>query len=200
MKKILMMTAIAAMMASPALAADDKAAAPLPGYTFGIVDMTKVVKETDAAKDILKQWEGKRKEYQAQVTKGEESLRTANDALVKEKDKLSKEALADKGRAFDEKVRKWKIDAAEHNRILEVAMAGAMSQLRRESAGVVASIAKERQYSAVFTQDAVMISRPELDLTPLVIEKMNKDVKNIPIDWAAAEKVVSTEAGGDKKK
>ena len=51
---------------------------------------------------------------------------------------------------------------------------------------VLADIAKEKKLSAVFTEDAVMLSVPEMDMTDEVIKRMNDTVKKIPVDWSAA--------------
>ena len=206
-KKTIMIAGISAIAAfsAPAFAADAPAAtapaaAASTGLTFGIVDMNKVMQTTDAAKDIFNQMEVKRKEYQAQISKEEDSLRSAEQEIVKQKDTLSKDAFEAKRKAFEEKVLQGQKLVQDRKKILDQAFGGAMNNLRHEAAKIVASAAKERHYSAVFTQDAVMISTPDLDMTDVVIDQMNKNDKKIPVDWAAAASDDASDAKGSKKK
>lgn len=206
-KNAILLLAVSAMTAvsAPALAAAATSAAPAPaaaatGLTFGVVDINKVLQTTDAAKDVFNQMEGKRKEYLAQISKEEDSLRSMQQELDKSKGTLSKEALEEKGKAFEEKYQQWQKLAQNRKEVLDLAFEDAMNQLRHKAAEIVATEAKQRHYSAVFTQNAVMMSTPDLDMTDAVIAQMNKEVKKIPIDWAAATKA-SEEAGkGAKKK
>jgi len=173
-------------LASPTLAADVPAA-PAP-VSFGIVDMNKVMQTTEAAKDILAQLESKRKEYQNDITKEEDALRTSEQDLIKKKDTLSKEEFEKQRKSFEEKVMSGQKLVQEKKVSLDQAFNVSMTRLRNEAAKIVAEVAKEKGYSAVLTQDAVMISVPTLDITDIVIERMNKTVKKIPVEWAPAAK------------
>jgi outer membrane protein len=200
-KKTIVIFGIAAIggLSLPALAADAPAAATAPATsapTFGIVDMDKVMQTTEAAKDIFNQMETKRKEYQAQISKEEDSLRAAGQDLEKQKNTLGKDAYEQKAKALQEKFDGEQKLVRDRKRIMDQAFAGAISKLRTEATRVVAGIAKDRHYSAVFTEDAVMISTPDLAMTDVVIAQMYTDVKKIPIDWTAA---AADEPSGKKK-
>lgn len=176
------------ILAAPAFAADEPASA---ASAFGVVDMNKVMQITDVAKDIFSQMEVKRKEYQTNISKEETSLRAAEQEILKQKDSLSKDEFDKKRKEFEEKVINGQKFVQERKRILDQAFSSSMGNLRGEAIKIVAEVAKERNYSAVFTQDAVMISTPSLDMTGVVIERMNKSVKKIPIDWSASTAAVA---------
>jgi outer membrane protein len=196
--KAMMVLGISAVAAFsvPALAADAPAAPAAAGLTFGVVDMNKVLQTTDAAKDVFSQLDVKRKEYLTQISKQEDSLRVLQQELDKQKGTLSKEALETKRKAFEEKYQEWQKLAQNRKAVLDRAFESAMNKLREKAAEIVAAAAKQKHYSAVFTQNAVMMSTPDLDLTDTVIEQMNKTVTKIPVDWAAA----SNEAADAGKK
>lgn len=177
------------LLAAPAFAADEPAPA---AQTFGVIDMNKVMQITNVAKDIFSQMEVKRKEYQANISKEETSLRAAEQEILKQKDSLSKDEFEKKRKEFEEKVVNGQKLVQERKRILDQAFSSSMGNLRGEAIKIVAEVAKERNYSAVFTQDAVMISTPNLDMTDVVIERMNKQVKKIPIDWSASTAAVTS--------
>lgn len=187
MKTTISMLALAAALtafAAPALAAEQPAAATTP--VFGFVDVSKVLQTTDAAKDILAQMDVKYKEYQAKIKKEEDSLRDMETSLAKEKDTLSKEAFQEKYKVLQEKFSKEQKMVQDSKRTFDKALSTAMNQLRAEAATVVKGLAEEKHYAAVFTQDAMIVSVPELDMTSEVIARLNKNVKKISVDWAAA--------------
>lgn len=193
-KAILLAGAVALLrLAVPAFAAETPAI-----QSFGVVDMNKVLQMTDAAKEIFNQLESKRKEYQSQISKEEEKLRSAEQEILKEKDSLSKEAFDKKRREFEESLVNGQKLVQDRKMTLDHAFNTSMAKLRNEAAKIIAKVAEERRYTAVLTQDAVMISTNDMDMTGVVIERMNKGVKKIPVDWtppaAAAEKT------GKKKK
>jgi outer membrane protein len=200
-KNLALVMGIIAMngLITPVLAADAPAAAPA-AVTFGVVDMNKVLQTTDAAKDIFNQLEGKRKEYQAQISKEEDSLRSAEQEIMKQKDTLSKEEFEKKRTGFEEKVLGGQKLVQDRKHILDQAFNNSMGNLRNEAAKIVAEIAKEKSYSAVFTQDAIMISDPKLDMTDVVVDRMNRSVKKMPIDWTASAAASESDAKSAKKK
>ncbi len=184
LKKTILLTGMAAIMAlsTPSLAAD-KPEGTL--QSFGVVDMNKVLQTTDAAKDIFSQLESKRKEYQSQISKEEENLRSAEQEILKQKDTLSKEAFDKKRKEFEGKLVNGQKLVQDKKVILDHAFNSSMAKLRSEAAKIIAKIAEEKHYTAVLTQEAVMISTPDMDMTALVIERMNSGVKKIPVDWSA---------------
>lgn len=200
-KKTILMMGVSALAAfsAPAMASDAPAAGQASGQTFGIIDMRKVMNTSDAAKDVISQIEAKSKEYQSQISKDEDSLRSSEQELMKQKDTLSKEAFDDKYKALAEKGQQEQKLVQEKKNILDRAFDGAMNTLRQDAAGIVRVEAKDKHYSAVFLADAVMMSTPDLDMTDAVIEELNKTVKNIPVDWASAMAVSDAVAGAPGK-
>ncbi len=186
--KALLAISISAMTAFsiPAMASAPAAS----GQTFGVVDMNRVLQTTDAAKSIFKQMDSRRKRYQDEISKAENSLRSSEEELQKQKDTLSKDAFETKQKAIEEKVVDGQRMVQNRRQILDQAFSTAMGSLRRSAAQIVAHIAKEKHYSAVFTDQAVMMSMPDMDMTKAVIDQMNKKVRHISIDWKQASRDV----------
>jgi Skp family chaperone for outer membrane proteins len=76
----------------------------------------------------------------------------------------------------------------EKKKTLDDAYGRSMGKLRAEAAKIIAEVAKERGYSAVFTQDAVIMAAEDLDMTDEVIARLNKNVKKIPVEWTGKKK------------
>lgn len=169
------------------LAAMPAAASPSPA-TFGVIDLNAIMQTSDAAKGILSALEGKRKEFQAQILKEEDALRAAGQQFEKEKATLDKDKLEARRRALDERLFNGQKMVQERKAVLDRAFNDSMLRLKKEAAKIVAEIAKERNLSAVLTQEAVILSVPELDLTDEVIKRLNAKVKKIPVEWTEVKK------------
>lgn len=181
MKTKIAMIAALAMMALTAPAKAEEST-----FSFGVVDMSKVMANTTAAKDVFSQLEEKRKQYQTDISKEENALRSAEQDIMKQKDSLARDEFDKQRKGFEEKVIKGQKLVQDRKRILDQAFNSSMLRLRGEAAKIVATLAKERKYSAVFTQEAVMMSTPEMDMTEEVISRMNKELKKISVDWSAS--------------
>lgn len=193
MKKTVMTVAVILMAGfSPAASAAD-------AKPFGVVDMNKVMQTTDVAKDIFSQLDAKRKEYQVQISKEEDALRAEEEGILKQKNKLSKEDFAKKGKTFEEKVLNGQKNVQNRKRTLDVAFNKYMSSLHAEAEKIITDVAKEKNYPAVFTREALVISSPDLDMTDAVIERMNKNVKKMTIDWTVTDETAAPSGGADKK-
>jgi outer membrane protein len=170
-------------LASPALAED----APAGVQTFGVVDTSKVLRTSEAAKGIFGALEGKRKEFQAQIAKEEDKLRADGQKFEKEKATLTKEQAEARHKEIEQKLYNGQKMVQERKALLDRTFNDSMMKLKAETAKIVAEIAKEKGYSAVFAQEAVLLSSPTLDMTDEVIKRLNDKVKSIPIDWSAAK-------------
>ena len=161
-----------------------------PAYAekYGVIDMTRVMKETSAAKGIFNELESKRAEYQKQVQKEEDTLRTAEQEIIKQRSKLSEEEFNKKRREFEDQLMKAQKMVQERKEVLDSAFTSSMNKLRSEAAKIVAGVAKEKGYSTVFTNEAVILAEPSLDMTDEVVARLNKDVKSISVDWTAKKK------------
>lgn len=180
--KLLMTVAAAAFMVSTT-------ASFAAEYSFGVVDMNVVMQKASAAKSIMKQLDDKKEAYRKQIDGKEKELRAAEEKIVKEKDKLSKDEFEKKRESFKQDVIKGHKLVQKDKLILDRAFNMSMTELRKNISAVIADIAKEKNYAAVLTQNSVMMSKPELDITAEVIEKLDDKVKTIKIDWDEAAKV-----------
>jgi len=187
MKTILLLAGIIAMtgIALPVLAANKTT--PVPSVqSFGVIDMSKVMQTTSAAKDIFSQLNNKREKYQIQISKEEIVLRATGLEIEKQKDSLSKSDFNKKRKEFEEKITNGQKLINDRKQILDQAFNNSMKNLRDKAAKIVADVAKEKGYSLVFTQDAVMLSASGFDITDVVIERLNKTVAKLPVEWPAA--------------
>jgi outer membrane protein len=153
------------------------------GMSYGVVDMNKILQTADAAKGLFAELEAKRKEFQTQIAKEETALRTTEQEIIKQKEKLTKEQFEVKRKEFEGKVTAAQKTVQSRKETLDKAFAEAMGKLRVEILKVSADVAKEKGYNAVFSQEAMVLADQKMDITKEVIEGVNKSVKKIPVEW-----------------
>ena len=125
----------------------------------------------------------------------------ARQKIENQKGSFSREAFDKERKEFEKKVASGQELVNSRKQILDQAFNDSMNNLRDKAAKIVANVAKEKGYSVVFTQNAVMLSKPSFDITNIVIERLNKNVKKFPVTWPAS--IVQEEAPtakSDKKK
>ncbi len=168
---------VAALLAVPAAAQADQK------YTFGVIDMARVMKETDAAKGIFSALESKRSEYEKQIQKEGDTLAQLEKDIVAKKSKMSEEEFNKARKDFEDKLVKAQKMVQERKQTLDKGMADGINQLRKAAAEITADVAKERGYASVLTQEAVVLAEPSLDVTDEVVKRLNAKVKKIDIKW-----------------
>ena len=58
----------------------------------------------------------------------------------------------------------------------------ALGTLKEEVMSITANIAEKKGYSLVLTRDSVVIVDKNLDITEIVLEQMNANMKSIPLN------------------
>ena len=112
-------------------------------------------------------------------------LRSQEQEFGKEKDTLSSAEAGKKQDEIKKRIYNFQKLTQEREKVFDRAYNELVNKMKNETVKIVADIAKKKGFSAVLTQDAVMLSLPEMDITDEVIARLNDTVKKIPIDWTA---------------
>src|ERR1700726_4066007 len=106
-----------------ALAQQPPAATPPPAapppLSVMVVDVQTLAQNSKAAKMVRQQIEGKRAEYQKDLTHQEDDLRKESEALQRQQATLSAEAFKAKGRELQGKVNQYERDLQSKRQALE---------------------------------------------------------------------------------
>lgn len=149
--------------------------------TIGVVDFNVVLQKTSAAKSIKDQLEKKREAFTSTLASEQKDLQSAENELLKKRSTLSKEEFEKERQAFEKDIINVDSKLKDMRRQLDESMARAMGELRAESTKIIAEIAKEKELEMVLSQDAVVLAEKSMNITDLVVERMNKQVKNIKV-------------------
>ena len=149
--------------------------------TIAVVDVQKLMTQSDASKSIQKQLEDQRKGFLEDLGKEEKALKAEQAKLADEQKTADKEAFAKKAKGFEEKLLKTRKSAQERKSKLDKASAEAVNALRQELVKVVKDIATEKGYSIVLSSSDVIVGDKAMDISDEAMKRLNSAVKTIKV-------------------
>lgn len=164
--------ALAMVLAHPAAAEETKIA---------VVDIQKIVAESTAAKDIQKQLEKKKNEFQNQINKQEESLMKEDQELGKQKASLSADAFEQKRKEFRTKVTNVQRDVQKKRVQLENASGEALAKVQKSVVGIIKDLASEKGFQIAIPSSQVLYYEGAMDISDDVLSKLNKDLPKVDV-------------------
>lgn len=184
MTKTIRLTALALGLAALTAFSAPAAAAEQP-LSIAIVDMNRVMHKAVAAEAIRKEVGVKYKQFQTEIDKMEKQLHADKEALDKKMASLSEADREKQEKAFRARIDKIERLMQDRKQTLTSANNSSMRKLMEEVTKILGDIAKKKSYDAILTQEAVILAAKTMDITDEVLERLNKEVKKIDIDWSA---------------
>ncbi|SMH60183.1 OmpH family outer membrane protein [Azospirillum agricola] len=172
--------------AAPAPAAAAPAAAPATGElkapVIAVIDVQKIMQESNASKGISKSFETLRETYQKEISALEDKLRKGEDELRKQQTVLAPEALANKRRDFEKQVAEVQKTVQTRKRVLETSLNEAMAVVHKTMVEIVADISRERGANLVLARQQFVLVDTQLDVTDTVLERVNKKLPQVALN------------------
>lgn len=163
----LTMTAVAQQVESPSI---------------GIIDVQRVLVEAKAAKGVRPEMDQLRKSFQARVKEQEKSLRTAEQQLSQQRAILSRDAFAEKRRAFTEQASVIQREVQQQRRRLDGAFNATKNVILKNLVQVAQEVAKQKKLNIVMEKRFVFISATALDITEDVLKALDRRLPAVSID------------------
>jgi outer membrane protein len=150
--------------------------------SIAVVDVQRLLTESEAAKSIQKQVQAKREKFLTVLSAQERELREMERELVEPKSDIPKERQAENKKAFEERFQQTRQMAQKARHDLDAATAKAMAQLRDAVYEVVGAIADERGYTLVLAKQNVVIGDKSIDISEESLNRLNKAVSDIKLE------------------
>jgi len=159
----------------PALA--QQAEAPM----LAIIDVQKILRESVAVKSLTAKIEEQRTKYQEELRAEEESLRTADQELARQRTILSAEAYAQKRKDLEQQVATLQRQVQERKKGLDQLFGQGISQVQNELANVAKEIAEERGLDLILSRATVVIVKPKFDISSEALERLNARLTTVAL-------------------
>lgn len=172
MKKILPIFAAITMLALNANATE-----------VGILDVEKIVKESEAMRDIQAKVSKKQEEYQKEVEAKQKTLEEEQKRIEGKKNVLSKEAMDKEVLGFEKKVDDLKTFVDRRQNSLKKASLDSMSHVNDEIKKIIETIAKAKSLDVIVPASQALYYKDQLDISAEVLEKLNKSLKKVKVTF-----------------
>ena len=182
-RRVLAALAVGAALALsvPAAAQDNKTLARI-----AILDVERVLTQSEAGKNALKQITDQRKRYQDEISKAEDQLRNEERDLVQSRATLAAEAFDEKRRAFERKVQDTQRMVQQRSGTIDGMMRSAREQIGKAALAALQELINERGFNVVLDRKQIVATDPGLEVTDEVLARVNKRLPSIKVEAAAA--------------
>lgn len=150
---------------------------------IGIVDIQLVLEESIAVQDMQKNITKIGEEIEsAMVAKGAE-LKKDEDEIIKKRGTLSEADFEKEVALFNKKLSNTQQIMQEKKTKLERAHVAAMEKVQEATMAIVKVIAEEKKINLVLPSSQVFYATDELNITKIVISRLNQKLKTLPINY-----------------
>ncbi len=148
---------------------------------MAIIDVQKVLRESVAVKSLTTQIEMERDKYQEDLRTQEESLRTADQELTRQRTILSSAAYVQKRKELEQQVATLQRQAREGKRRLDQRFGSGISQVQNELANVAKEIAEERGLDLILSRATVVLVKPKFDISNEALKRLNTRLTTVAL-------------------
>lgn len=144
----------------------------------GTIDLVEVLRQSQATDSVRVLLDEKRAQFQEEFAAREVELMAREKELQSKRDIMSKDAFDAEVRLFQAEVADVQREIQQKRKSLDNAFQQAQDKLRELALEIVGDVAKERKLDLVLNKDNVLIFRNQLDLTEIVLERLNERTKD----------------------
>ncbi|MEK9594715.1 MAG: OmpH family outer membrane protein [Rhodospirillaceae bacterium] len=163
------------------------AAASKPNVRILVVDVSVVVRQSDAAVGIQKQMEAVRSKIQAGITAREKVLLKEEQTLGQQRSILAPDVFEKKAAEFRQKVDQAQRDIQAKRRDLDKTFNTAIGKVRKTLIEIIAAMAKESEAHLVFDKRQVLMMENSLDVSNEALTRLNKALPEVIVEMPAAD-------------
>ena len=158
-------------------------------FPAAVIDMKVVLSKSSAFTTLQKEIQNLEKNYKEEIQSEENLLKKEQEKLVAQKSVLSAEEFKEKEDTFKQKVNKIQGKVEKIRRELESTMAKGMQIIQKEAVKHMKEIAKKEGYLLVFDANTTVISADRINISNIVVDKLNKSLPKITVEKKKEKKV-----------
>ena len=173
------------------LANEDKKDVKVQKINFpaAVIDMKAVLAKSSAFSTLQKEMQKVEKNYKEEIKNEEDILKKEQENLSAQKSVLSIEQFKEKEDDFKQKVNKIQAKVEKIRRELESTMAKGMQIIQQEAVKHMKDIAAKEGYLLVFDANTTVISADKINISKIVVDKLNKSLPKISVEREKEKKV-----------
>ncbi|MDP6873129.1 MAG: OmpH family outer membrane protein [Alphaproteobacteria bacterium] len=153
----------------------------MPAAVVAVLDYERILRASDAAKDVRRQIQQYRTALRDEVQAEEIALRQEETDLKRQRSVLSPEAFAEKREQFKTRVIAAQRKGQGHKQHLDRAYKAAMERVQRAVIPIVKKLTEEKGYTIVVDKSQVLFAYTSLDISQAVMLELNKSLRTVAV-------------------
>ncbi len=146
-----------------------------------VMDTQKIYREAVALKALQQMIDEQRSAYQEELRRKESELREADKELADQREKLSAVIFAERRKELEEAIVTVQRELRIRKRELDKHFSQGLRQLRSVLVEIAQEIAQERNADLVIEKGAVVLVKPELEITQEALGRLNERLPKIDL-------------------
>ncbi len=152
-----------------------------PAAIVGVLSVADVMRASSAFQAADKEFIARRQKLNEDAQKEQVALRDLNQSLVNERAKMSPEQIRSREKDLQDRIAESRRVFGERNRIIQEASQYVMAQIDRAVEMVTQQVAISRGINLVLNRAQILGTTSDFDLTPVVVENLNKILATVVI-------------------
>jgi Skp family chaperone for outer membrane proteins len=152
-----------------------------PAAIVGVLSLADVVRASTAFQQADKEFVTRRQKLNEDAQKEQQTLNTQNQSLANDRAKLTPEQIRTREKDLQDRITESRRVFGERNRVIQEASQYVMAQIDRAIEMVTQQVAISRGINVVLNRAQILGATPEFDMTPAVVEDLNKVLTKVII-------------------
>jgi Skp family chaperone for outer membrane proteins len=152
-----------------------------PAAIVGVLSLADVVRASSAFQAADKEFVSRRQKLNEDAQKEQQTLNNLNQTLANDRAKLSPEQIRAREKELQDRITESRRLFGERNRVIQEASQYVMAQIDRAIEMVTQQVAISRGINVVLNRAQILGATPEFDMTPAVVEDLNKVLVKVVI-------------------
>jgi outer membrane protein len=168
----------------------------LPAPAIVVVDMTQIMRDAKAAKQVQAQVQNEMNDYSKEVAKREDDLKTLRDALERQRTVLTPEAFNAKSQEYQERYTALDRDVQAKRQAMQQSYSEAMTKIESVALQIIADVAKERKANMVVAKAALLYLADGIDVTAEVTHRLDDKLPTLVVSPPKEEDMPAPQSAG----
>ena len=161
-----------------AIAAEKQA---FPVSVVAVIDIQKIMEEASASKEIQKKLDARRSQFQAEITKEEDSLRKAEKELAAMRDTLAVQEYSKRESELRQRFSAVESYVRTKRKVLDQSYTIAMDAIRKAVVSIIEEVSLQKGITIVIVKQNIIWTSKEIDITSDVLTLFNKKIPKISV-------------------
>lgn len=148
---------------------------------IGVVDVQYIIENASIVQRVQRMVEEQRQQYTQDITQQEAALRSVEVELQQQQDSMTPEKFEEKRREFERSVAEIQQKVKKIKEELTRVLVENMREIRQKILDIIRQVSDERGLTLVLFKRQVILVDPSLDITEIVLERLNQTFTSIPI-------------------